>query len=322
MGSTLAAAAASGPVIGSVLVSAISWRAIFLVNLPIALVAVLVLRRATRDGTAPTGSVNGLDSSGAALLGLAMLGAVLAISGTAAVALGPAAAGLLVAFVLRERRAREPIVQLSLFRIRAYAVGNAISVLTSVGFFGMFFLQSLYLQGPLGYSALLGGVLLVPLGAATLLSSTIGGRLSDRWGSRLPMVAGLVLTTAAPLLLSRVDAQSNYVTEVLPAYVLEGLGWGLVSAPLNALVIGAATNAHSGEAAGVMGTLDKLGGAVGVAIAGGLLAGAGFLDAFAETMLVAAAAMGLALALSVVGLTRTAATAARRSRRARARTSP
>jgi predicted MFS family arabinose efflux permease len=258
--------------------------------------------------------------------------------------------------VWRERRVREPIVQLALFRVRAYAVGNAISVLTSVGFFAMFFLQSLYLQGPLDYAPLAAGALLVPLGGATLLSSTVGGRLSDRWGPRVPIVVGLVLTTAALIVLSRVGAGSDYASHVLPAYVLEGLGWGLVSAPLNALVIGAATTDHSAEAAGVMATLDKLGAAVGVALAGSLLSSRGddalaselaargvtvssdvlgrlsalvgrpdagaeaagvlgghaaaaadamnaaFFSGFTATMLVAACAMGAALALSAAGL--------------------
>jgi EmrB/QacA subfamily drug resistance transporter len=316
MGSTLAAAAALGPVIGSAIVSAVSWRAIFLINLPIAAAAILILRRATRgELTTAPGNVDGLDAAGAVLLGGAMLSIVLALTGTEPAILAPAFAVLLVAFLWRERRAREPIVQLALFRVRAYAVGNVVSVLTSVGFFGMFFLLSLYLQGPLGYSALAGGALLVPLGACTLISSTIGGRLSDRFGSRRPMILGLVLTTAAPLLLSRVGPDSRYVTDVLPAFVLEGLGWGLVSAPLNALVIGAASNRHSGEAAGVMATLDKLGAAVGVALAGGFLAAhgvagsgaggasdTGFLVAFDDTMLLAAGAMGLALVLSVFGL--------------------
>jgi EmrB/QacA subfamily drug resistance transporter len=312
MGSTLAAAAAAGPVIGSLVVAAVNWRAIFLLNLPIAVLAIVVLRRATRsDDAVPSRAAASIDGVGAALLGLSMVAAVLALSGTHQAILAAAFPILLAGFFWRERRAPNPIVDLTLFRVRAYAIGNAVSVLTSVGFFAMFFLQSLYLQGPLGFSPLTAGALLVPLGAATLASSTVGGRLSDRWGARLPIVVGLVLTTAALVLLSRVTADSDYVTHFLPAYVLEGLGWGLASAPLNALVVGAATLDHSAEAAGVMSTLDKLGAGIGVALAGTLLSAHGgsvltadgaFAAAFAETMTVAAVAMGLALALTVTQL--------------------
>jgi EmrB/QacA subfamily drug resistance transporter len=306
MGSTLAAAAAAGPVLGSVLVATVSWRAIFLVNLPIALLAVVLMRRGPDGQVVARGSRPRLDLVGAALLAPAMVAVVLAVSGTETLALAALALALFAAFIARERRAASPIVELRLFRSRGYAVGNAISVLTSISFFGLFFLQSLLLQDVMGFSALMGGVLLVPLGAATLLSSTVGGRLADRYGSGLPIRCGLVLTTAAALLLARVDADSSYLGTVLPAYLLEGLGWGLVSAPLNSLVIGAAGDAHHGEAAGVMATLDKLGAALGVGIAGGLLAthggvsggSAAVLDAFTPTMVVAAVAMGLALVLT------------------------
>jgi Major Facilitator Superfamily len=110
-------------------------------------------------------------------------------------------------------------------------------------------------------------LLLAPLGTATLVTSTVGGRLSDRAGPRVPIVVGLALCIAGLVVLTRAGPDSSYAAHVLSAYVLEGAGWGLVSAPLNSAVISAAGIDRAGEAAGVMSTLDKFAAALGVAVA-------------------------------------------------------
>ena len=178
-----------------------------------------------------------------------------------------AAAALGVAFVSVELRRDAPVLELRLLRRPAFAVGNAITLLSSLGFFGAFFLQSLYLQEVAGFSIVESGLLLAPLGTATLVTSTVGGRLSDRAGPRVPIVVGLALCVAGLVVLTRAGPDSSYAAHVLSAYVLEGAGWGLVSAPLNSAVISAAGIDRAGEAAGMMSTLDKFGAALGVAVA-------------------------------------------------------
>lgn len=272
MGSALAGAAALGPAIGGVLAEALGWRAIFIVNVPIALAATLVLRRVA----APAARVargGTIDVTGSLLLGSCLLLVILAVARGSewgsqwTVGLLAAAAALGVAFVITELRHDDPILELRLLRRPTFAAGNAITFLTSVGFFGAFFLQSLYLQEVAGFSIMESGLLLAPLGIATLLTSTVGGRLSDRVGSRLPIAVGLTMCAAGLVLLSQAGPDSSYPGAVLPAYILEGAGWGLASAPLNAAVISAAGIERSGQAAGVMSTLDKFGAAFGVAAA-------------------------------------------------------
>ena len=272
MGSALAGAAALGPAIGGVLAETLGWRAIFLVNAPIAVVAILVMRRVALPGarTAPGGTI---DVAGAGLLGSCLLLIILALTegqewgGEWTLAILAIAAALAVALVVVERRQDTPMLELSLLRRPAFAAGNVVTLLTSLGFFAAFFLQSLYLQEVAGFSILESGLLLAPLGIATLLMSTVGGRLSDRVGARIPIAVGLTLCAAGLILLTQAGPDSSYLTHVLPAYVLEGAGWGLASAPLNSAVISAAGIDRAGQAAGVMSTLDKFGAAVGVAAA-------------------------------------------------------
>lgn len=272
MGAALAGAAAAGPVVGGLITATVGWRMIFFVNVPIAIVAVATVWRARTESDRRQGGET-LDVSGAALLGASLLLLLLAlVQGSqlglrTGLALAAAAVVLGAAFVMLELRRSSPIMQLRLMRRPAYLAGNAISILASIGFFGMLFLQSLYLQGVLRYSVLVAGALLVPLGASTLATSMVGGRLADRVGPWYPIVGGLALMAAALALLSQATADSSYVGHLLPAYVMEGAGWGFVSAPLNAAVINAAGTARSGEATGVLSTLDKFGGALGVALA-------------------------------------------------------
>jgi EmrB/QacA subfamily drug resistance transporter len=275
MGSALAGAAAFGPVIGGVLTASLGWRAIFVVNAPIALAAILILRRSGRSEQ-PGAPRERIDVTGAAVLGAALLLVILALNEGDAFG-GALTAGVVgtavlcgVAFAIMELRRETPILELHLFRRPAFLAGNAITLLTSIGFFGAFFLQSLYLQGVADFSILESGLLLAPLGTATLLSSTVGGRLSDRIGARPPIVVGLGLCAAGLALLGQTESESSYWGHIFPAYVLEGAGWGLASAPLNSAVIGAAGVDRAGQAAGVMSTFDKFGSAFGVALASSL----------------------------------------------------
>jgi EmrB/QacA subfamily drug resistance transporter len=275
MGSALAGAAAFGPAIGGVLTEALGWRAIFMVNVPIALAAIAVLRRLPAPA-APAAHGRGIDVTGAGLLGSCLLLVILALTQAnewgAPWTFGLLAAGVAlgVAFVMVELRRDAPVLELRLLRRPAFAAGSAVTLLTSLGFFGAFFLQSLYLQEVAGFSIVESGLLLAPLGTATLVTSTVGGRLSDRVGPRVPIAVGLSLCLAGLILLTRAGPDSSYAGHVLSAYVLEGAGWGLASAPLNSAVISAAGIDRAGQAAGVMSTLDKFGAALGVAVASAL----------------------------------------------------
>jgi EmrB/QacA subfamily drug resistance transporter len=272
MGSALAGAAAFGPAIGGTLAEAFGWRAIFVVNVPIAVAAITVMRRIAASA-APAERSGRVDVTGAGVLGSCLLLIILALTQAdewgARWTLGllAAAAALGVLFVIVELRSDAPVLELRLLKRPAFAAGNAITMLTSLGFFGAFFLQSLYLQEVAGFSIVESGLLLAPLGTATLVTSMVGGRLSDRVGPRVPIAVGLALCLAGLVLLTRVGPDSSYAGHVLAAYVLEGAGWGLASAPLNSAVISAAGIDRAGQAAGLMSTLDKFGAALGVAVA-------------------------------------------------------
>jgi EmrB/QacA subfamily drug resistance transporter len=247
-GAAAAVAAATGPTLGGLLVDASSWRLVFLVNVPLGLVAI-VAARGVREYRSPVRLPHPLDvvlvGAGVGLLALALVQ-----SGdwgwSSARVLGAfaAAAVLLTTFVARTRASRAPAIDLSLFARRGFAVGNVGTVIFAAAFYGMLLVNVLFLTGVWRYSAIEAGLALTPAPMLAAVAAAIAGGIADRRGHRAVVVPGAIVYLLGTLwLIAAMDAEPAYLTHFLPAAVLIGIGVGTAFAPL-----GAATAADVGPA--------------------------------------------------------------------------
>lgn len=306
-------AGAVGPFLGGWLVEW-SWRAVFLINLPLAAVVVAVALRhvpETRDRDAAPG----LDLPGT-VLAVAALGALtwsltaLGEQGPGGVPLAVLAAGVaaLAAFVVVERRSPHPLVPPLLFADRTFTAANA-ATLAVYGALGVvFLLLVLELQVVAGFSPLLAGTALLPVTAVMLVFSARSGALAQRIGPRWPMTLGALLGAAALLLLRRIGPGSSWVVDVLPAALVFGAGLTLTVAPLTATVLAAAPDRYAGSASGVNNAVARAAGLLAVAVVPGLagITGADYTDpaafdaGFDTAMLISAGLLVLAAAVTFV----------------------
>ena len=264
-------AAAIGPFAGGWLVQ-IDWRAVFLVNLPVAVFIILVTLRHVPE-TRDTASPPGLDITGAVLtaVGLAALTYALTRLGEAGgntSVLVAALAGMaaLVTFVFVERRSSHPLVPLTLFADRQFSATNAVTLLVYAGLGVFFFLLVLQLQIVAGFSPLVAGTALLPVTALMLLLSAQAGALAERIGPRLPMTVGTLLAAVGFLLTLRIGPGASYLADVLPSVVVMGLGLACTVAPLTATVLGSADPRYAGTASGVNNAIARTGGLLAVAV--------------------------------------------------------
>jgi EmrB/QacA subfamily drug resistance transporter len=264
-------AGAVGPFAGGWLVQW-SWRAVFLVNLPVAAAVVVVALRHVPESRDPSASQR-LDVPGALLAvgGLGLLTYGLTGAGRrgfdpAVAVTGLAGVALLAAFVVVERRSTHPLVPTGLFTNATFTAVNVVTFLVYGAFGVFFFLVVLDLQLVAGFAPLAAGAALLPVTALMLLLSSRVGGLADRIGARWPMTAGLVLAAAGLLLTRRIGPGASYLSDVLPAVALFGLGLSLVVAPLTATVLGSATGGHTGIASGVNNAVARAGGLLAVAV--------------------------------------------------------
>lgn len=269
-----AASTALGPLLGGWLVDAISWRGIFVSVAPFAVLAAWLAWRhvpATKQESRSTASV---DLPGA-VLGTAGLGGV-----TTALIAGPRGgfgrhwiliAGLgglllLLGFLQRERRARNPLLPLKLFRSRQFSGANLFTVLVYAALSGMLFFLILQLQLVLGYTALEAGAALLPANLLMLLLSGPAGRLSTRRGPRWPMTLGALIASVGFLLLTRVEEGAGYLSAVLPGVLVFGVGLGTLVAPLTAAVLAAAPQEQAGVASAVNNAAARFAGLIATAV--------------------------------------------------------
>jgi EmrB/QacA subfamily drug resistance transporter len=263
-------AGAVGPFAGGWLVEW-NWRAVFLVNLPLAVMVLLVSARhvpESLDTSAPKridvpGSV-----LGAAGLGLLTYGLIRAGDGLDALVVLTVLAGvlLLAAFVLVQRRSDHPLVPLDMFASRQFTAINLVTFATYAALGVFFFLLVLHLQVVAGFSPLLAGVAVLPTTILMLLLSSRAGAMADRVGPRPLMITGLLLAAAGVLLTLRIGTDASYVFDVLPAVVLFGLGLSTLVAPLTATVLSSAPPGHSGVASGVNNAVARVAGLLAVAV--------------------------------------------------------
>jgi len=276
-----ALALAVGPVVGGFLVEHVSWQSIFLLNLPVAVLAlVLTLAAATesRDETAE----RIVDIPGVAISALGLGAFVLALvqgnhwgwGSARIVALFAVALVALVAFVAVELRHRAPMVEFGFFRARAFLGANTAGFLVTFAMFATFFFITLYMQNVKGYGPLETGVRFLPSTFMVVIMGPLSGRLADRIGARLPMTAGMAIVAGALLWQSFLDADSSYLFLLVP-FILMGLGIGLVMAPMTTAAMNAVEHTKAGVASGILSMNRMIGGTFGVAVLGALITALG-----------------------------------------------
>ncbi|PPK70601.1 MFS transporter [Actinokineospora auranticolor] len=308
-------AAAAGPLVGGLLVQAWSWRLAFLVNIPVAVVCVLLALRSVPESRDP--EVTGHPDVAGSVLGAFGLAGI-----TAALVEAPArgvdwlvalcavvGVGALVAFVLLQRRQRAPLVPPVLFRGHTFVVANALTFAVYAALGGVMMLMVMQLQTSLGYSPTAAGVAGLPITVIMLLLSARAGKLATRFGPRWFLVVGPLVVAAGMLLMLRIGPGASYVGAVLPAVLVFGFGLAAVVAPVTATVLAAAPDRYAGVASGVNNAVARTGSLLAVAVLPAVagLTGEAYADPVALTsswrtsLLVCAglAAIGGLLALSI-----------------------
>jgi EmrB/QacA subfamily drug resistance transporter len=265
-------AAAIGPLLGGYLVDAVSWRAIFLINLPIGIFVVAMAGRHVPETRDPTAGGH-LDFRGAVLAGLGLAGTTYALIEGPGQGISPlimltgAGGGLaLVAFLLAERRSPNPMMPLDMFSSRQFSAANVVTFVVYAALSGVFFLLVAFLQISLGYAPIAAGAASLPVTVLMLLLSPRSGALAQRIGPRIPLTLGPLVIAAGVLLMTRIDPGDSYVSSVLPAVVVFGLGLTLVVAPVTATVLAAADTRHAGIASGINNAVARVAGLLAVAV--------------------------------------------------------
>ncbi|WMX46278.1 MFS transporter [Streptomyces roseicoloratus] len=256
--------AAVGPFVGGWLVDGPGWRWVFLLNVPLALVCVPVALRhvpESRDSTA-RGRFDVLGAVlGAAALGLVTYALIAATwwPGVAGAAVG---AGFVV---VERRRGEDAMMPLSIFGSRTFTAVNVVTLCVYAAFSGFFFLAALQLQVVSGYSALAAGTALLPTTVLMLLLSAKSGELGEKTGPRLPLTVGPLVCAAGMLLMLRAGEDASYLTDVLPAMLVLGLGMTTLVAPLTATVLASVDVSRAGLASGINNAAARAAGLIAVA---------------------------------------------------------
>jgi EmrB/QacA subfamily drug resistance transporter len=265
---------ALGLLVGGIITQTVSWHWIFFVNLPIGLATAFFGARLLESDPG-IGIGEGADVLGAVLVTAALMLGVYTIVDSSSyglgsihtIAFGAVALGLLAAFFVRQRLARDPILPLHLFRSRNVTGANLIQALMVAAFFGMFFMGSLYMERVLHYGPLAIGLAFLPNTLAmAALSFSFSARLITRFGSRPVLLTGLALVAAGLLLFVLTPVHSQYLRDLFAPMLLLGLGAGLSFPALTVLAMSDATPADSGLASGLINTTTQVGAALGLAV--------------------------------------------------------
>jgi EmrB/QacA subfamily drug resistance transporter len=270
---------ALGPVVGGVLVTSFSWRAIFWINIPVGVAAVILAQLFVPESKA--GTARRFDPWGQLLVIAALVTLTYGViegpsdgwGSPLIVAMFAIAAAAAVTLVRVELRREQPLLEMRFFRSVPFSGAIAIAVIAFGALSGFMFLNTLYLQEGRGYSALHAGLLTLPMAAMICVFAPVSGRLVGSRGARLPLVlAGLATAVSLALLTRLSDATS--LPYLLACYVVFGIACGLVNAPISNTAVSGMPNSQAGVAASVASASRQTGSALGVAIAGSIIAGA------------------------------------------------
>ncbi|MGD9737210.1 MAG: DHA2 family efflux MFS transporter permease subunit [Solirubrobacterales bacterium] len=267
-----------GPAGGGALISVLSWRAIFAINLPLIAATIWLVLGAVEESSDPDAH-RGIDIAGVVLSAIGLGGPVFALIEQPTRGWGdplvwiPLLVGVLcfAAFVLHEARARHPMLDLTLFRIRNFAVANLTTLAVYAGLSGGLLFVTLYLQQVAGYSALEAGLATTPISILLFVLSPRFGRLASGTGPRLPMTIGPLTAGAGMLLFLRVDSGASYAADVLPAVIVFGLGLSATVAPLTATVLDSVPERRVGIASGINNGVSRVAGLLAIAVLGAVI---------------------------------------------------
>lgn len=265
-------ATAIGPLLGGYLVDAVSWRMIFLINLPIGILVAIMATRHVPETHDPR-ATGRIDYPGAILAGLGLAGTTFALieapgRGAEPLVLIAGIGGVfaLAAFLMVEKRSPSPMMPLTMFSSKQFSAANLVTFVVYTALGGVFFLLVSFLQISLGYSAIEAGAASLPVTAILLVLSARSGALAQRIGPRIPLTIGPIVIAAGLLLMTRIAPGDSYVAAVLPAVIVFGLGLALVVAPVTATVLAAADDRNAGIASGINNAVSRVGGLLAVAV--------------------------------------------------------
>jgi EmrB/QacA subfamily drug resistance transporter len=296
------AGAAAGVLLGGILTAALTWRWIFFINVPVGIVVGLAATRVI-PARARTRGGGTIDIAGAVALMAGLVALVYGIEGTGDHGWGSArtlllyagAAVLLAGFASVERRADRPLVPPATWRNRSL-VSSSLVLLGATGVLvGAFFLNTLLMQDTLGWSPLETGVAFLPLVVVILVGTHVASLLLPRVGTRAVVAAGLLLAAVGALLLSAAPHDAAYAADILPGFVVMGLGLGLVFVGVSITAMSEVEPQNAGLASGILTTSHELGAALGVAVLAAVATGAGtggIVEGYGDGFVVAAAVAG------------------------------
>jgi EmrB/QacA subfamily drug resistance transporter len=274
-----ALALAVGPVLGGFLTEHVSWRAIFYINIPVAIGAVAATLFAVRESR-DTSVGRDVDYAGVAVLTVGLTALVLALvegnawgwGSTEIVALLALAAVALPAFVFVENRVKAPMVQFDLLSDRNFLAAVCVALIITFAMMGVFFFLALYMQDILGYSPLEAGIRFLPSTLMIVGVAPVAGRLSDRFGPRWLIAGGLVLVAGSLFTFSRIAVDSGYL-DLLPGFMLLGIGVAMTMSPMTSAAMNAVPVQKAGIASGVLSMFRMVGGSLGIAVTGAIFQG-------------------------------------------------
>jgi EmrB/QacA subfamily drug resistance transporter len=278
-GAAIASSTAAGPIVGGVLVEKISWESVFFINVPVGVIALTVGSRYLANSRARRTESSGFDVPGILLLSAAMFCLVWGIikapgygwgDPKTMVFLGGALA-LALGFVLWERVAREPLLPPELFRSVSLSVGTILMLLVAFSMFGALFFLTFYLQSVHGLQPVQAGLNLLPMMLTMMVASPVAGIAISRFGAKIPIIVGPLLTAVAFVGLTRIGLSSGF-TDTLPWFVLLGLGLSPVFVGATDVIVGNAPVERAGVASGLQNAAMQVGGALGTAVLGALMA--------------------------------------------------
>ena len=273
-GAVSGSGAAAGVLLGGFLTSSLAWSWIFFINVPVGIALIAVSPFLLRESRAELGHRT-FDfagaitiTSGLMLLVYAMTRAVEVGWGTAeTIGLLAGSAALILSFVAIELRSKAPLLPMRIFRLRTLTGANVTSFLVGTALFSQFFLGTLYMQQVLHYSAMKTGVAYLPLTLTIIVLAGVAQSLVTRVGVRRVLPVGLVLATAALLLLAQLPADGKYFFDIFPAFVLSAIGLAFTFIPLTIAALTGVQESDAGVASGLFNTTQQIGGAIGLAAA-------------------------------------------------------